>query len=214
MIKKLTTEISKEDQGSKIKKYDPEETKKILLSQLSFPGSKQNLLKEFSDVLLPACNRGSKKERISASSELCKRSIELLRLFEGESHVGLMETFEERYRMLSSEMTTAMIYEFNCANEAEKALAELIVNAYIRVIDNSRRLNNELETREITSNRNIYIANLSKQIDRANRQFISALLVLKQVKSPQIEMNIKANNAFVSSNQQFNISNDETIKPQ
>jgi hypothetical protein len=88
-----------------------------------------------------------------------------------------------------------------------------MVNAYIRVLDNSRRLNNELNGQNITPNRNIYIANLSKQIDRANRQYISALLTLKQLKSPNVEMNIKTNNAFISNNQQINVNKNENIKP-
>jgi uncharacterized protein (DUF736 family) len=125
-----------------------------------------------------------------------------------------MESFTEQYQMLGREMTETMIKEFDCSNEAEKALSELAVNAYIRVIDNSRRLNNQLEATDITHNRNVYIENLSKQIDRANRQYISALMTLKQLKAPQIEMNIKANTAFISNNQQVNVNKDENIKTQ
>jgi hypothetical protein len=122
-----------------------------------------------------------------------------------------METFTEKYRMFAREMLKTMIVELNCSNETERALAELAVNAYVRVIDNSRRLNNEYESREITPNRNVYIANLSKQIDRANRQYLSAIMTLRQLKSPTVEMTIKANTAFVSHNQQVNVQKDESI---
>ena len=60
----------------------------------------------------------------------------------------------------------------------------------------------------ITENRTKYLAMLSKQIDRANRQFLSALTTLKQLKTPSIEMNIKTNTAFVSQNQQINSKNE------
>jgi hypothetical protein len=195
-----------------LQKFDPEKAKERLLSTIGFPNNKDALLKELSEDIIPKCLDKDNPEHENALKRFGDKSISYMRIFENESHVGLMESFNESYRMLSFEMTKTMISDFNCSNEAEKALVELIVNAYVRTIDNSRRLNNELECRNITTNRNIYIANLSKQIDRANRQFISNLLTLKQLKSPQIEINIKANNAFVSNNQQINLNKNENIK--
>ncbi len=68
---------------------------------------------------------------------------------------------------------------------------------------------------EINQNRTAYISILSKEADRSHRQFLSALMTLKQIKAPTIEMNIKARTAFVSDKQQININKeaDEIIKP-
>jgi hypothetical protein len=54
---------------------------------------------------------------------------------------------------------------------------------------------------------------MSKELDRANRQFITALTTLKQMKTPSIEINVTAKTAFVGKNQQFNAnkSNNENI---
>jgi hypothetical protein len=101
-------------------------------------------------------------------------------------------------------MTEQTIEEYDCQTEIEKSLASVIVGAYVRYIDNSRRLNNELECENITRERNVYIANLSKQVDRAQRQYLSAVMTLKQIKAPTIEMSIKAQTAFISQNQQIN----------
>jgi hypothetical protein len=197
---------------NEIKKYDTEEAEKIALSAINFPNSKKALLRELIEDIIPKCSDPKNKDKEVANKNFEKKSMMLLRILESDSHVGLMESFNENYRMLSSEMTNSMIKEFDCSSESEKALVSITVNSYIRCLDNSRRLNNELECQNITPNRNIYIANLSKQLDRANRQFISAMITLKQMKSPQVEMNIKANTAFVSNNQQINLTKDENIK--
>ncbi|MEO5646177.1 MAG: hypothetical protein ABIO57_03730 [Candidatus Paceibacterota bacterium] len=194
-------------------RYDPEKTKKMVLQHTRLTGDKDELLELLGQKLLPILADGTPEEKATAMKEIQDKAMELMRIFEGVTHLGLMETFTEKYRMFAREMAKTMIVELNCSNEAERALAELAVNAYVRVIDNSRRLNNEYESREITPNRNVYIANLSKQIDRANRQYLSAIMTLRQLKSPTVEMTIKANTAFVSHNQQVNVQKDESITP-
>jgi hypothetical protein len=194
-----------------IKKYDPEETKRVIMSCITFPDNKDSLIKELKEKIIPIITKDDHPDNKEFTKKFHEKGMLLMRMFENESHVAIMESLDENYRMLSKEMCAQMMKEFDCQNEVEKSLVELIVNAFIRVLDNSRRLNNELNCRDITPNRNIYIANLSKQIDRANRQYISALLTLKQLKTPQIEMNIKTNNAFISNNQQINVNKDENI---
>jgi hypothetical protein len=197
-----------------LEKYDPEKTKETIFGMMTLVGDKRSLLKELGEEILPKYLNGSTKEKDVILKSFQEKSLELLRILESESHVNLMESFTPNYRMLAQEMTSKLINEYQCSNEAEKALVEIVTNAYVRVLDNSRRLNNELECRDITQNRNTYISMLSKQVDRANRQFLSALLTLKQFKAPTIEMNVKATNAFVSQNQQINIPNNEIIEPQ
>jgi len=197
-----------------IEKYDSEKVKKALFETITLDGDKKRLLKELGEEILPKYLKGSLKEQKEIEKRLQDKSLALLRIFESESHVNLMESFTESYRMTAKEMVSKMIDEYQCTNEAEKAIAGTITNAYIRILDNSRRLNNELECRDISHNRNTYISMLSKQVDRANRQFLSALLTLKQLKAPSIEMNVRATNAFVSQNQQVNFPNNEIIEPQ
>lgn len=144
--------------------------------------------------------------------ELSENVGKLMRVYESQTHYSLIESFDERYRGLAKELAQKLIFENNCQSETEKTLAEVMVNAYIRLLDCSRRLNNELNAREITPNRNQYIGNLSKQVDRAHRQYIQSLTALKQFKNPSVELKINATNAFLSNNQQVNIKDDEIIK--
>lgn len=199
--------------NKEIKPSSEEEAKKVIMSCINFPDNKKSLIKELKEKIIPICTDDNHPDIEKATKQFHEKGMLLLRIFENESHVALMEAVDENYRMMGKEMSDQMMHEFDCKNEAERSLVKLIVNAYIRVLDNSRRLNNELNGQNITPNRNIYIANLSKQIDRANRQYISALLTLKQLKAPNIEMNIKTNNAFISNNQQINVNKDENIKP-
>lgn len=195
------------------KKVSDEEAKKTIMSCVNFPDNKKSLIKEMLDEIIPKCTDGKNPEHEKATKLFGEKGMLLMRIFENESHVALMESVNENYRMLAKEMSDQMIKEFDCQNEAEKSLAKLAVNAYIRVLDNSRRLNNVLEMKNTTQLLNNYFSILSKQVDRANRQYISALLTLKQLKAPNVEMNIKTNNAFISNNQQINVNKDENIKP-
>jgi hypothetical protein len=103
------------------------------------------------------------------------------------------------------ELAKQIIKDYGCATGIEKALASDIAHSYIKTLDNSRRLNNEFNCENLTKTRNEYISILSKQTDRAHRQFLSGLMILKQLKAPAIELNIRANTAFVSQNQQINV---------
>lgn len=105
-----------------IKKYDEKDAKRIALSMVTLQGDKDTLLKEMTEKIIPGCLSKNEKEKDDALLQLKEKGIAVMRIFESESHVGLMETFSEQYRMLSLEMCKTMIHEFTCVNEAEKAL--------------------------------------------------------------------------------------------
>jgi hypothetical protein len=148
--------------------------------------------------------KGTKKKDEEDRKERVTKAIHAMGL---ETHEQLATTVIEYYQPLVGEMSRQMIKDYDCKTVAEKALVEIAVNAYIRTIDNSRRLNNELSDTSITATKTNYAKLLSIQIDRANRQFINALITLKQLKAPTIEMNVRANTAFIAQNQQINADN-------
>lgn len=189
-----------------LKRYTPEEAKKMIL-ELAIPnGDLGGNLKKLADDLLPKLFHGNNRQKREVSKESDKKIIEVMMALEIDTHVALMESFDPHYRGLAKELSTQIIKDYHATTSAEKALSELIANAFIRVIDNSRRLNNDLGSpgTPITENKTKYLSMLSIQIDRANRQFLNALITLKQLKAPTIEMNIKTKNTFVAQNQQIN----------
>lgn len=183
-----------------------------LAQNLSFGNLKKKLFRELREIYTEIDSKDEKiKSKALEKHDVVSRKV--LSSIGTLSHFNLMETFTERYQLLAYDLSEKMYAEYDCKNETERMLVEIIVNSYIRTLDNSRRLNNEFEGREITQNRNVYIANLSKQLDRANRQYLQALLTLKQLKTPSLELKINATNAFLSNNQQVNIKQNEIIKP-
>lgn len=197
------------DNKTLVKKYTNDEVKDFILAKVRLTSDLDYMLKEMGTDIIPKHKEGVN----NIGDTLVNKSIEIMRALELDTHYGLMEIVDERYRALIKEFSSQIIKDYLCENSIEKALAEQIANAHVRIIDNSRRLNNEFNCENITPNRNNYIANLSKQLDRAHRQFDTAVFTLKQLKQPQMSVNVKATNAFVSQNQQVNvIKKDEIVE--
>ncbi len=191
--------------------YSVEEAKNLAIELSKIEGI-DSRLKNMANKAMPKHAKGGKGyDDKSFFKDIFRIEIGL----EAETHLGLVDSVDFKYKTLIKEFSHEIIKDYSCVNSIEKALAEVIANAYVRIIDNSQRLNNMLNDTELSQNRNIYIANLSKQIDRANRQYISAIMTLKQMKSPSVELNIRTNTAFISENQQINVekNNNENIKP-
>lgn len=204
------TKVKKQENNKLMKKYSPEETKGLLLRKIAFDQDLNYLLHELGSEILPKCFDGSDKEKENLKKEGEEKAILAMRAMEMETHLGVMESFDARYRGMVRELCPQIIKEYQCSTTIEKTLAEVIANSFIRIIDNSRRLNDCMDAgKYLSEERTHYLAILSKQIDRANRQYLSALMTLKQLKTPAIEMNIKAKNAFVSQNQQINVDNNK-----
>ena len=67
-----------------------------------------------------------------------KKALEVMMALETDTHWALMESFYSQYRGLAKEFSSQLIKDYDCNTIAEKALAEIIANAYIRIIDISQ----------------------------------------------------------------------------
>ena len=113
------------------------------------------------------------------------------------------------YKPLAIEVARQLAQEIQCKTASEKALVQLAASAYVRAVETAKRFNGCIEVADsITHLRTAYLAILSKHLDRCNRQFITAITTLKQMRSPTIEFNIKSKTAFVSQNQQINATQE------
>ncbi len=194
-----------------VKKLTVDEVKKKALESFGLPTDADFIAHELSPILTKYLN-SDEKDRKEIDMNVRNKVSDLLHVLSLDSHLALIESVDEKYRGFAKDLSMQLINEYKCTTSLEKALVEVITGSFIRVLDSSRRLNNELNCRDITPNRNIYIGNLSKQLDRSNRQFQNALLTLKQLKTPSIEMNIKTKNAFISQNQQINVEKPNEAK--
>ena len=133
---------------------------------------------------------------------------DLARIYEHITNAGLIETIDERYRGMVRELYRKLLKENNCKTELEKALVEITVNSYVRILDGSRRINNEFNAGTISLNRTAYIAQISKLKDRSHRQMIQSIQTLNSLKNVTTKITINADTAFIANNQQLNNTNE------
>ena len=162
-----------------------------------------------------------KSEKRKDKENRKKYALEAVLAMGLETHEQLATSMNEGYRPLAMEMCRRMIKDYDCKTAAEKALVEVAVNDYIRVLEFSQLMGSIRQNlNNVTKAKNQLYAIWSKELDRANRQFINAITTLKHFKAPALEMTIKTNTAFIAQNQQINAdnppkpTNDETNERQ
>ena len=198
----------KKKQTKVVKKLSPERVKEILLTEMSIPGDLKENIRQLGDNILPKLSSSGGNSEVK--DNLNAVGMEALVSLGVQTHAGLMISFSQEYRGLAKELTMQIIDEYDCTTNLEKMQAEMIAHGFVRTLDCSKRLNSCMDAGEyITSERTKHLGMLSKQLDRSHRQYTSALMMLKNMKAPSIEMKIKANTAFVSQNQQINANSGE-----
>ncbi len=185
----------------------PEEIKNILKEQAKTNYDPRYLLqkagKTFADFLAaPKLN----KELATQFQRELEAAMPIVAL---DTHYLVAETVGDHYRSFVVQFANDLITEYQCDTPSEKALAENIAGAYGRTLELSRRIYAAVNVDLISNENNCYYNMLSRELEHAQRQFLSSLLVLKQLKSPNMEVNIKAKTAFISQNQQINANTQQ-----
>jgi len=122
-----------------------------------------------------------------------------------KTHVLLAETVrDERDRTMIMEFAEDLIKEFECTKIYERALCEIVASHYMGVMKASRNMNNFQNLETLSEVKNSYYAILGKELERQQRMYLHAFQSLQAMKSPPINISLKANNAFIAQNQQFN----------
>lgn len=132
-------------------------------------------------------------------------------LLEFDNGMLMTTAVSEQYKTFGIDLMRNIQKEYNCQTQSEKATAELVAVNYIRTLEVQRRINNYLELGTISDTGVRFLDIMGKELDRANRHYLTAIQALKAMKQPQLELNIKANTAVIGQNQivQTNkISND------
>lgn len=157
------------------------------------------------------------REKNNPSEKFIKATEKAMMINGLNNQWPLIESVGEKYRAFVVNFALDLIKEYQCKTSSEKALAQVIAGAHTRILEYSRQLTICQKNGNHSDRKAGFYSMLSKEIDRANRQFIAALTTLKRLKAPSFEINVKAKAAFVAQNQQLNIksnlsNNDENIK--
>jgi hypothetical protein len=201
------TEKMQENKAKIIKKsvWTPESVREIIGGLYSSENEPRVILKNLAEALnkMDKTKGGQKKEVKKEVNQLIQQALFLTNL---DNQILLAETVSKSFKPYAIELTRQIMQEYKCETTSEKALAQVIANAHARVLQYSRALNGVLQLTYVSMENVAYYGLLSKCLDRAQRDFITALTTLKQVKSPGININIRADQALVAQNQQLNIS--------
>jgi hypothetical protein len=123
----------------------------------------------------------------------------------------LAESVSSRYRGFALAFKKDLEKEFDCKSASERAIVDQAVNAHIRKLTYSKLMEGHNEPDWLSKEKVAFLNFYSKEVDRAHRQFLSAIETLRFMKQPIMKVNIKTNTAFVGEKQQFNtkIENNE-----
>lgn len=197
--------LTKEEDGAMIKKMTAKEAEDFMNEMVQVGIEPDRIMQELREDLLPKIQAGkdSKEDRERTTENISKALI----ISGLDNHYPLAETVEQRYRPLVIEFARGLVQEYNCQTPSEKALAQVVVGAYARILEYSRSLQACGKTDWFSHERNGFCSMLSKELDRANRHFVTALTTLKQIRTPSLQINVRTRAAFVAQNQQLNVNN-------
>ena len=128
-----------------------------------------------------------------------------------DNHYLVVEALnDKRYQTLFLSVVNQLVDEYKCNTASEKMLAETAAWAYCRAIEYGKKLNSITRQEYLSAIKTSHYSLLSKEVDRATRQYLTALQALKTIKQPPLSVTFKADNAFVAQNQQINARPDDS----
>lgn len=136
--------------------------------------------------------------------DLCGKMEKAKMAFGLDTHYFLGDVLLEKHVHFATSFANQLVADYDCDAIDEKALTEVIVMAYVRILVYTKALSGGLALDFYAQRDDKFFEIAGKELERANRQFLSALTVLRQLKSPPIELKINTKNAFISQNQQIN----------
>lgn len=201
MTKNKEIKLARTTPKNLAKRYTKAEAKDIIRSLSNDP---DNILETITKLVQQYRN-SNKRDQNALFPELFQKLKQGEFALGLETHRPLAETVSKQYEPMVIGFAQQLVKEYRCNTPSEKALAQVIAGAYARIIQYSMVFNNSCTRMGFLTSEKVGFYNMiSKEIDRAQRHFISSFVTLKQLKSPNIELNVKAKTAFVSQNQQIN----------
>lgn len=154
------------------------------------------------DVVLQEADKelhSSNKDQLSIQPE--SNVFKAMTLLEFENGMLMSTVVPEQYKTFGIDMMRQLQKEYNCVLTSEKATAELATVNYIRTLEIQNRINRYLDLGTISDIGVKFLAIMSKDLDRANRQYLAAIQTLRVMKQPPMKLNITTDTAIIGQNQ-------------
>jgi hypothetical protein len=111
--------------------------------------------------------------------------------------IGLNEVYQTFAIQLSLDYQA----QYKCNTPARKSLAEVTALNYCRILDIQRRITNYLERHTFTDLGIKYVTTLSKELDRAERHYLTSIQALEIGLQPPLSMTVRTQVANVAQQQ-------------
>lgn len=151
--------------------------------------------------VLQEADKETKNFKGSKEIEADSNYYKAMTLMEFDKGVLLMNSVPKLHRVFALEFSKNIQKEYKCETPSEKSMAETISLNFVRILEAQRKINSYLEMGTINQNGIGYLNVMSKELDRAQRHYLSSLQALRMLKAPPLEVNIKTQNAFMGNNQ-------------
>jgi len=198
----MSQKLTKPETPKEIVKDKAEETDRLKFLRI---GNDPNTIREKALKLIE-----NKKEGEEFPSGSSNEIIKGMSLNEFESGVLLSTCISDLNTTFAIDLMRKLQKEYDCTTTSEKATAELAAMNYGRFLDVQRGLHTFLSKDAYGDLTIKIISVLSKELDRANRHYLTAIQTLRSLKTPPLAVNIKTQTAIVGENQlvQSNNQND------
>ncbi len=141
-----------------------------------------------------------------------KKIIDEMSILYGlENGIWAANIGREKYYSGLAMIRANIVKDFGCKTSLELMLADRIVAHYWRAMRNDSVINMLTEEKDGGYSFNQQKINILKELHRgvelADRQLNTDIILLKELKQPQFNINVNTKNAFISQNQQINVDN-------
>ena len=128
-------------------------------------------------------------------------------LFEFDQGLLMLSAIPDRFRVFALEHLKNLKKEYDCKTSSEKSLAEIAALNFIRVLVSQFKINDYLDKCSVTDIGVGYLNVMSRELDRAERHYLTSLQALRMLKLPLLRLNIRTNTAVVGQNQVVQVKN-------
>ncbi len=190
--------------------YDPIKAREEIIRNFRSDADPDLLADEVISLMEKQNKTGDKNKKIL--EQITRKATKAGMMVSLENHCALADSVMDDWKPFSIELANMLIKEFSFTTPSDKTLIHIIANSYIRVLSTSNKITSLLASNHSSLSLNL-LSVLSKELDRAERHYLTAFSLLKHSKDIPIEVYIKTNTAFVAKNQQLNnnqTSNENT----
>lgn len=210
-MKKKSKELTQSKKQEIIQEVVSEKNiKEAVLDGLHYTHDTRQDVNKICKRLNKAIAKNDTKEIDKLNKELNEIGPQIQRMYTLETKSHLALTVDDRDIAAVLQMTKELEEEYDVKTPSERALVQLAVNAFFRMMRSSSLYNSNAFPSGYSASheRAHFLSVWGKEADRSQRQYLSAIQALKESKMPPMKVNIKSNTAFVAGNQQ-NIANPQ-----